>query len=179
MRTSIPNPTSRGIISAHQFNQLVEVGEGATYRGKAHKTTRGVIPRISGRNGGTASAFQHPLQVYYSAGVLCVRAGYHIWWNSYANQITTTSSASSGPTSLVKTAADLWDDTTFEGTVYVKRTYNSNGSSTVVLAKEANDYATVISGITNTEARWILATIADGVITQWWTGGDIYELRVA
>ena len=93
--------------------------------------------------------------------------------------MTTTSAASSGPTVLAKTAADLWDDTTFEGTVYVKRAYNSNGSSTVVLAKEANDYATVISGITNTEARWILATITDGTITQWWTGGDIYELRVA
>ena len=46
MRTSIPNPIGGGIIGAHRFNQLCETAEGATYRGKGHKTTRGVIPRI-------------------------------------------------------------------------------------------------------------------------------------
>ena len=35
------------MIGANQFNQLVEVSEGAMYRGMAHKTTRGVIPRKS------------------------------------------------------------------------------------------------------------------------------------
>ena len=49
MRTSIPNPIGGGIIGAHRFNQLCETAEGATYRGKGHKTTRGVIPRISSR----------------------------------------------------------------------------------------------------------------------------------
>ena len=49
MRTSIPNPIGGGVIGAHRFNQLCETAEGATYRGKGHKTTRGVIPRISSR----------------------------------------------------------------------------------------------------------------------------------
>lgn len=65
-------------------------------------------------------------------------------------------------------------------TVYVKRIYNSDGSSTATLEYSASDYDTVMEDVTATEARWVLASLYAGVVTtQWWTGGDIYELRVA
>jgi hypothetical protein len=49
VRTSIQNPTAARVISGGQFNRLLEVEEGATYRGRAHKTTRGIIPRQDSR----------------------------------------------------------------------------------------------------------------------------------
>ena len=173
MRTSIPNPTTRGMIGANQFNQLVEVSEGATYRGKAHKTTRGVIPRMTpfaAKSSG--SPFTHPLQVYLEGGYICVRAGHHIWFNEVSN--------AHDREDLGKTSLDAWQAYTSGGrTVFVKRIYNSDGTATVTLENTADSYITTLGQINNTTAIWILATIADSVITQWWTGGDIYELRVA
>jgi heptaprenylglyceryl phosphate synthase len=114
-----------------------------------------------------------PLQVYLSGGYICVRAGHHVWWNSYTNSATVTN--------LEKTVADAWSAyTTGNRTIYVRRVYNSDGTaSPVELVQTTDSYATVVGGITNAEARWVLATIADGVITQWRTCGDIDELRVA
>lgn len=119
------------------------------------------------------STFEHPLQVYLSGGYICVRAGHHIWWNSYTNATTVTD--------LEKTVADAWSAyTTGNRTIYVRRVYNSDGTaSPVELVQTTDSYATVVGGITNAEARWVLATIADGVIRQWRTCGDIDELRVA
>lgn len=115
---------------------------------------------------------EHPLQVYLSGGYICVRVGHHIWFDSYANV--------PAKTDLEKTVGDAWQAyTSGARTVYVKRVYNSDGTATVTLENTSDTYATVAGGITNTQARWILATIADGVITQWWTGGDIYDIRVA
>lgn len=56
VRTSIPNPTNRLTPSGSQFNNLIEVAEGATYRGRAHKTTRGIIPRPQPRAVGITSS---------------------------------------------------------------------------------------------------------------------------
>jgi hypothetical protein len=171
VRTSIPNPTNRTTPSGGQFNNLVEFAEGATYRGRAHKTTRGIIPRQQARISG-GSQFTHPLQVYLSGGYICIRKGYHIWFNSYTETATATS--------IEKQVSDAWEAyTTGSRTVYISRTYNVNGTATVTPVSTTDSYATVIAGITNTEARWILATISDGVVTQWRTAGDIDELRVA
>lgn len=173
MRTSIPNPLGGGLVLARTANELIEAQEGATYRGRGHKTTRGVLPRLSARtvvSGGTT--FKHPFQVYLEGGYICVRGGNHLWFNEQSNGIT--------QTTMAKAVTDAWQSyTSGNRTVYVKRIYNSDGSATVTLENTADSYVTVIGGINNTEARWILAEIADSVITQWWTGGDIYELRVA
>lgn len=135
-----------------------------------------------------------PLQVYLSGGYICVRAGHHIFWNSYSERIETVTYdgdedewvAGAGPTLLEKEAADAWIEPANASVIYVKRVFNSDGTANTTLeyampglATPEDDYAAVINDVTNTEARWILATIADGVVTQWWTGGDIYELRVA
>lgn len=171
MRLQIPNRAG-GLVSRREFNGAIETLEASIPRGLAHKTTRGVIPRRVARAAGGAAAFEHPLQVYLSGGYICVRAGHHVWFDSYAN--------APAQTDLEKDVGDAWQAyTTGARTVYVKRTYNSDGTATVELMNTADNFSTVRAGITNTEARWILATIADGVITQWWTGGDIYELRVA
>jgi hypothetical protein len=117
-------------------------------------------------------SFEHPLQVYLSGGYICIRKGYHIWFNSYTETATATA--------IEKKLSDAWEGyTSGDRTVYISRTYNANGTATIAPVSTTDSYATVIAGITNTEARWILATISDGVVTQWRTAGDIDELRVA
>lgn len=120
----------------------------------------------------SANAFTHPLQVYLEGGYICVRSGHHIWFNEVSN--------AHDREDLEKTSLDAWQAyTSGDRTVFVKRIYNSDGSATVTLENTADSYITTLGQINNTTAIWILATISDSVITQWWTGGDIYELRVA
>ena len=113
-----------------------------------------------------------PFEVYISGGYVCVREGHHIWWNSY----TTTAAI----TTLSKAEGDAWVGSGSATVIYVKRLYNSDGTATVTLEHANTDYATVAAGITTTEARWILATLSGGSITQQWhRNGDIPELRVS
>lgn len=60
MRSSIPNPLGGGLVLARTANELIEAQEGATYRGRGHKTTRGVLPRLSARS--VAASAQAPYQ---------------------------------------------------------------------------------------------------------------------
>lgn len=122
-----------------------------------------------------ADEFQHPLQVYVSGGYVCVRQGYHLWWNSYTSALATSS--------VEKTSGDAFHAVGTAVAVYVQRIYNADGTTqTITIEKETATptVAGVMAGVTNLKARWVLATVdADGVVTQRWTGGDLYELRVA
>lgn len=127
---------------------------------------------IGGAGGGEDGNESYPLRVFVEDGYVCVQAGHHVWWNSFTSAPTVTT--------LEKDAGDTWVAIGGATVVYVKRVYNSDGTATVTLEHANSNYSTVMGGVTTTEARWILATIdSNDVITQWWTGGDLYELRVA
>ena len=170
MRTSIPNPTASRAISGGQFNRVLEVEEGATYRGRAHKTTRGVIPRIVASRG-SAAPVEYPFQLYIAGGFLCCREGNHHWFNSFTNAVTTIPLEEDGTNSWPINAAS---------TVYVERTYNTDGTASLSLVRTADNLATVKGGQSATVMRFVIGTCtAEGVITQRWLGGDIDESRVA
>lgn len=115
-----------------------------------------------------------PFTVYVDAGYVCVTTGHHLWFNSLKTTPDVTI------TTLGKTAGDAWVAAGSATVVYIQRIYNSDGTATATLEYAATDYASVIAGISNTEARKVLATLSDGaVVQQWWTGGDWDELRVS
>ncbi len=127
-----------------------------------------------GAGGGDEESSTLPFQVYLAGGYVCVRPGHHLWWNAYTSQVEGAS------TELDKDEADAWVAAASATVIYLKRVYNSDGTATVTLENANTDFASVMAGVTTTEARWILATLSGGGIQrQWWTGGDIYELRVA
>ncbi len=171
VRTSSQNPTAARLISGGQFNRLLEVEEGATYRGRAHKTTRGVIPRIVASRGGATASSDYPFKLYIDDGKLCCVEGNHYWFDSYANSVDIETLSETGTNSWPINAAS---------TVYVQRTYNGDGSATVTLVRTADSVNTVKSGQNNTVMRFVIGTCTDqGAITQRWLGGDIDESRVA
>lgn len=132
-------------------------------------------PSADGGGGGapaTTDPATPPFTVYLDGGYVCVKQGHHLWWNSNTPAIAVTT--------LDKDLADAWVLASAATVVFLKRIYNADGTATVSLEYTATDYASVAAGISNTEARWILATLASGeLVQQWWTGGDVSELRIA
>lgn len=171
--SNFPAPETRTLVReyiARELRQYLQAeriisGAGILVKQTVAGKTLSVAPSAS-------QPFTHPLQVYLEGGYICVRAGHHIWFNEVSN--------AHDREDLEKTSLDAWQAyTSGARTVFVKRIYNSDGSATVTLENTADSYITTLGQINNTTAIWILATISDSVITQWWTGGDIYELRVA
>lgn len=127
---------------------------------------------IGGAGGGDDGTASFPFRVYVEDGYICVQTGHHVWWDS--------NTSDDNVTTLEKAAADAWVAVGGATEIYVKRVYNADGTATVTLEHASSSYADVLDAVTATEARWVLATIdSDDVVTQWRTGGDIYEWRVA
>ena len=88
MRLQIPNRTG-GLVSRREFNGAIETLEASIPRGMAHKTTRGVIPRISAKT--VRAAAVAPLQTVGVNGFAATITGSYssatpyLWFNIGAN----------------------------------------------------------------------------------------------
>lgn len=88
MRLQIPNRTG-GLVSRREFNGAIETLEASIPRGMAHKTTRGVIPRISAKTVRTAAVA--PLQTVGVNGIAASISGSYstatpyLWLNIATN----------------------------------------------------------------------------------------------
>lgn len=158
VRTSIPNPTASRAISGGQFNRVIEVLEGATYRGRAHKTTRGVIPRIVAARG-IAAPFDHPFKVSCSASAVTITNGRHEWFRTTTNEYAETilGNATIGWDELIPPASNndklyLWVKREHDSGEVDTATIEVGGATTLETVPMPNYYTAVwiIAVVTNT-----------------------------
>lgn len=121
--------------------------------------------------GDDAATDQYPFKLYKYGGYLCCSEGNLYWFNEIAGAVTV-------HVVPEENGVNSWPIDSYS-TVYVRRTYNADGTATVELVRTSDSIATVKGGQTNTEMRFILGTCSStGVITQRHFG-DIEEARVA
>lgn len=115
-------------------------------------------------------SLSYPFRLYLSDGEVLCQSGIHVWWNQYTQAI--------AYTTLVEDGTNNWAPTA--STIYVERLANADGTATVTLNRTTDAVNVVLGGIADNKARWIIGTISSsGVISQSYTAGDIYELRVS
>lgn len=115
-------------------------------------------------------SLSYPFRLYLSGDEVLCQSGIHVWWNQYTQAI--------AYTTLVEDGTNNWAPTA--STIYVERLANADGTATVTLNRTTDAVNVVLGGIADNKARWIIGTISSsGVISQSYTAGDIYELRVS
>lgn len=122
-----------------------------------------------GRGPDTPEDFPFRLYVDSVGPKVCMRPGVHVWWNQYTGAIATTT--------LEETGSNSW--ALASSTIYVKRVRNSDDTATVTLHRTTDSAATVLAGVTNSEARFIIGTISTSTGITQWRRQQIEEYRVA